>query len=134
MKFLIPKTIKFIKLQIWRSIGLIYLLIILMVIGFASIIILLLNINIIFNYFSRDCNNAFNFLLTATKKGWEIILLWFKFHSKSRYFKSDKASQSLVPFKKIINKNVMQLNVKSTNYTRALMDNLFRPLPVKVGE
>lgn len=52
MKFLIPKTIKFIKLQIWRSIGLIDLLIILMVIGFASIIILLLNINIILKLFS----------------------------------------------------------------------------------
>lgn len=48
MKFLIPKTIKFVKLQIWRSVGLIDLLIILMVVGFASIIILLLQIDIIF--------------------------------------------------------------------------------------
>lgn len=125
MKFLIPKTIKFVKLQIWRSVGLIDLLIILMVVGFASIIILLLQIYIIFKILAVilvGCSTIpLTFYWQPRKKGWEIILLWFKFHSKNRYYKSEKNSQILVPFKKIISKNVMQLNVKNTNYTRALL-------------
>ncbi|MBP1525802.1 MAG: ATP-binding protein [Spiroplasma ixodetis] len=125
MKFLIPKTIKFVKLQIWRSVGLIDLLIILMVVGFASIIILLLQIDIIFKILAVilvGCSTIpLTFYWQPRKKGWEIILLWFKFHSKNRYYKSEKNSQILVPFKKIISKNVMQLNVKNTNYTRALL-------------
>ncbi|BDT03391.1 Mbov_0397 family ICE element conjugal transfer ATPase [Spiroplasma ixodetis] len=125
MKFLIPKTIKFVKLQIWRSVGLIDLLIILMVVGFASIIILLLQIDIIFKILAVILVGCATIPLTfywqPRKKGWEIILLWFKFHSKNRYYKSQKNSQILVPFKKIISKNVMQLNVKNTNYTRALL-------------
>ncbi|WP_174480066.1 Mbov_0397 family ICE element conjugal transfer ATPase [Spiroplasma endosymbiont of Danaus chrysippus] len=125
MKFLIPKTIKFVKLQIWRSVGLIDLLIILMVVGFASIIILLLQIDIIFKILAVILVGCATIPLTfywqPRKKGWEIILLWFKFHSKNRYYKSEKNSQILVPFKKIISKNVMQLNVKNTNYTRALL-------------
>ncbi|WP_342274523.1 Mbov_0397 family ICE element conjugal transfer ATPase [Spiroplasma endosymbiont of Phycita roborella] len=125
MKFLIPKTIKFVKLQIWRSVGLIDLLIILMVVGFASIIILLLQIDIIFKILAVILVGCATISLTfywqTRKKGWEIILLWFKFHSKNRYYKSEKNSQILVPFKKIISKNVMQLNVKNTNYTRALL-------------
>lgn len=125
MKFLIPKTIKFVKLQIWRSVGLIDLLIILMVVGFASIIILLLQIDIIFKILAVILVGCATIPLTfywqPRKKGWEIILLWFKFHSKNRYYKSEKNSQILVPFKKIISKNVMQLNVKNTNYTKALL-------------
>ncbi|WJG70766.1 Mbov_0397 family ICE element conjugal transfer ATPase [Spiroplasma ixodetis] len=125
MKFLIPKTIKFVKLQIWRSVGLIDLLIILMVVGFASIIILLLQIDFIFKILAVILVGCATIPLTfywqPRKKGWEIILLWFKFHSKNRYYKSEKNSQILVPFKKIISKNVMQLNVKNTNYTRALL-------------
>ncbi|WP_342261640.1 Mbov_0397 family ICE element conjugal transfer ATPase [Spiroplasma endosymbiont of Notiophilus biguttatus] len=125
MKFLIPKTIKFVKLQIWRSVGLIDLLIILMVVGFASIIILLLQIDIIFKILAVILVGCATIPLTfywqPRKKGWEIILLWFKFHSKNRYYKSEKNSQILVPFKKIISKNVMELNVKNTNYTRALL-------------
>ncbi|WP_338959374.1 hypothetical protein [Spiroplasma endosymbiont of Tiphia femorata] len=125
MKFLIPKTIKFVILQIWRSVGLIDLLIILMVVGFASIIILLLQIDIIFKILAVILVGCATIPLTfywqPRKKGWEIILLWFKFHSKNRYYKSEKNSQILVPFKKIISKNVMQLNVKNTNYTRALL-------------
>lgn len=125
MKFLIPKTIKFVKLQIWRSIGLVDLLIILMVIGFASIIILLLDISIILKLLTVALVTIAAIPLTFSwqprKKGWEIILLWFKFHSKSRYYNSSKTSQALVPFKKVISKNVMQLNVKNNSYTCALL-------------
>ena len=125
MKFLIPKTIKFVKLQIWRNIGLIDLLIILMVVGLASIIILLLQMNAIFKILAVILVSCATIPLTFSwqprKKGWEIIFLWFKFHSKNRYYKVNKNSQALVSFKKIINKNVMQLNVKNTNYARALL-------------
>ena len=125
MKFLIPKTIKFVKLQIWRSVGLIDLLIILVVVGFASIIILLLQIAIIFKIIAVILVGCATIPLTfywqPRKKGWEMIFLWFKFHSKNRYYRSEKNSQILVPFKKIISKNVMQLNVKNKNYTRALL-------------
>lgn len=125
MKFLIPKTIKFVKLQVWRNVGLIDLLIILMVVGFASIIILLLQVDIIFKVLTVILVSCATIPLTFSwqprKKGWEIIFLWFKFHSKNHYYKADKNSQVLVPFKKIISKNVMQLNVKNTNYARALL-------------
>lgn len=125
MKFLIPKTIKFVKLQIWRNVGLIDLLIVLMVIGFASIIILLSQIPIILQLILVSIIAMATIPLTFSwqprKKGWEIIALWFKFHSKNRYYEANKNSQILVPFKKIISKNVMELNVKTKSYTSALL-------------
>jgi conjugal transfer ATP-binding protein TraC len=123
MSFLIPKSIKKVKLQIWRNVGLIDLLIIFFIILIAFLIINFFQLSffpkLIFIFFVFLFSIPLTFNWLPRKKGWEALILIFNFLIQNKK-KTNNKLLNFFPFKKVINQNTILLNKKEKVYLLGL--------------
>jgi conjugal transfer ATP-binding protein TraC len=124
MNFLIPKSIKSVKLQIWRNFGLWDLFII----SFNLTIVFLILNNFNLSFFTRIIIIFLSFLLSfpltiawlPRKKGWEVLGLIFIFYLQRKKSKKNANLLNFKPFKKIINYYTLLFRGKQKTYFSGL--------------